>query len=245
MAAKPKRLSKSRFTAGLQCPRQLWWKVHEPRAPELRPGAGLEAIFDMGNRVGERARAEFPNATLIDLDYRRLQAAVDATRKAIAEGAPVILEASFLEDRIFVAVDALSKEGDGWVVTEVKATTKVKPQHIPDAAVQAHVVERAGLPVTRVELMHLNRAHRHPDQGPLFIRADITDAVAELRAGIADEARTQLRMLEGPLPDVAPGPHCTSPYECPFLARCNAPLPDHTIEDLHRIGAKQARRAPR
>ena len=239
MAAKPKRLSKSRFTAGLQCPRQLWWKVHEPRAPELRPDAGLEAIFDMGNRVGERARAEFPNATLIDLDYRRLQAAVDATRKAIAEGAPVILEASFLEDRIFVALDALSKEGDGWVVTEVKATTKVKPQHIPDAAVQAHVVERAGLPVARVELMHLNRAHRHPDQGPLFIRADITDAVAGLRAGIADEARTQLRMLEGPLPDVAPGPHCTSPYECPFLARCNAPLPDHTIEDLHRIGAKQ------
>ena len=239
MAAKPKRLSKSRFTAGLQCPRQLWWKVHEPRAPELRPDAGLEAIFDMGNRVGERARAEFPNATLIDLDYRRLQAAVDATRKAIAAGAPVILEASFLEDRIFVAVDALSKEGNGWVVTEVKATTKVKPQHIPDAAVQAHVVERAGLPVTRVELMHLNRAHRHPDQGPLFIRADITDAVAELRAGIADEARTQLRMLEGPLPDVAPGPHCTSPYECPFLARCNAPLPDHAIEDLHRIGARQ------
>ena len=47
------RLSKSRFTAGLQCHRQLWWKVHEPRAPELRPDAALQAVFDMGNRVGE------------------------------------------------------------------------------------------------------------------------------------------------------------------------------------------------
>ncbi|MBW2224421.1 MAG: DUF2779 domain-containing protein, partial [Deltaproteobacteria bacterium] len=140
MASKPHRLSKSRFTAGRQCHRQLWWKVHEPRAPELKPGTGLQAIFDMGNRVGARAREEFPNATLIDLDHRRPQAAVEATRQAIAAGAPVILEASFFEDNIFVAVDALSKEGDGWVLTEVKATTKVKPQHIPDAAVQAHVV---------------------------------------------------------------------------------------------------------
>jgi hypothetical protein len=239
MASKPRRLSKSRFITGLQCHRQLWWKAYEPRAPELRPDAGLQAIFDMGNRVGERARQEFADATLIHLDYRRTQAAVEATRRAIADGAPAILEASFFEDNIFVAVDALSKEGDAWVVTEVKATTKLKPQHIPDAAVQAHVVERAGLRVDRVELMHLNRAHRHPDQGPLFTRADITHEVAELRDRIADEARAQIRMLEGALPEVAPGPHCTAPYECPFLARCNAPLPDHAIEDLHRISAKQ------
>ncbi|MGB8222544.1 MAG: hypothetical protein WCF10_08145, partial [Polyangiales bacterium] len=223
MAPKPLRLSKSRFTAGLQCHRQLWWKVHEPKAPELQPDPGLRAIFDMGNRVGERARQEFPGATLIELDYRRLRQAVDATRRAIAAGDTVILEASFLEDRIFVGVDALSKEGDGWVVTEVKATASVKPQHIPDAAIQAQVVERAGLPIARVELMHLNNQHRHPDQGPLFIRADITAEVAALRATTPDEARAQLRMLEGALPEVAPGPHCTAPYECPFLARCNPP----------------------
>jgi hypothetical protein len=219
MASKSHRLSKSRFTAGLQCHRLLWWKQREPRAPELKPDAGLQAIFDMGNRVGARAREEFPNATLIDLDHRRPQAAVEATRQAIAAGAPVILEASFLEDNIFVAVDALSKEGDGWVLTEVKATTKVKPQHIPDAAVQAQVVERA----------------------PLFTRADITDSVTELRGDIAAQAEAQLRMLQGELPDVAPGPHCNSPYECPFHARCNAPPPDHAIEDLHRISAKQLR----
>ena len=239
MALHTHRLSKSRYLAGRQCHRQLWWKVHEPRAPELTAGPGLQAIFDLGNRVGERAREDFPNATLIPLDHSNPQGAVEATRQAIAAGAPVILEASFLEDHIFVAVDALSKEGDGWVLTEVKATTKVKPQHVPDAAVQAHVVERAGLPVARVELMHLNREHRQPDQGLLFTRSDITDAVTELRGEIPDQAKAQLRMLEGTLPDVAPGPHCTSPYECPFHARCNAPLPDHAIEDLHGIRAEK------
>lgn len=239
MSAKPLRLSKSRFTSGLQCHRQLWWKAHEPDAPELKPDAALRAIFDIGNRVGERAREEFPGATLIDLDYRRLPAAIEATRKAIDSGASVILEASFIEDEIFVAVDALSKEAEGWVVTEVKAATKVKPQHIPDAAVQAHVVERAGLPVARVELMHLNRAHRHPDQGPLFIRADISEEVAALRGGIHEEAQAQIRMLQGELPEVEPGPHCSSPYTCPFLARCNVPAPEHAIEDLHRISDKK------
>ena len=49
------RLSKSKYTAGLQCHRQLWWKAHEPRAPELTPDAALQARFDMGTRVGDRA----------------------------------------------------------------------------------------------------------------------------------------------------------------------------------------------
>ncbi|MFW2390008.1 MAG: DUF2779 domain-containing protein [Polyangiales bacterium] len=231
------RLSKSRYTAGLQCYRQLWWKVHEPRAPELRPDAALQAVFDMGNRVGERARAEFPGAVLIDFDYRRPLAALEPTRKAIAAGAPTILEASFFEDGIFVAVDALSREGDGWVLTEVKATSRVKEQHYPDAAVQAHVVEKAGLPVARVELMHLNREHLHPDVGPLFIRADISEEVARLRDGISREAGAQLKMLAGTLPVIAPGEHCTSPYECPFLDRCIDPLfaPRHPIEDFNGI----------
>jgi hypothetical protein len=231
------RLSKSRFTAGLQCHRQLWWRVHEPRAPELQPDDALQAVFDMGNRVGERARQEFPNATLIDFDYRRPLASLKPTRQAIDAGAPAILEASFFEDGIFVAVDALSKEGDGWVLTEVKATSRVKPQHIPDAAVQAHVVEKAGLRVVRVELMYLNREHRHPDKGPLFTRADISAEVTELRAHISDEARAQLQMLAGPIPDVPPGPQCTSPYECPFLARCTVAAPDHAIDELNGIRA--------
>lgn len=240
MSSRAYRLSKSRFTAGVQCHRQLWWRVHEPRSPELRPDADLQAVFDMGNRVGERAREEFQGATLIDFDYRRPLAALDPTREAIAAGVRTILEASFFEDGIFVAVDALSREGDAWVLTEVKATTRVKPQHFPDAAVQAHVVEKAGLRVARVELMHLNREHRHPSEGPLFIRADISAEVAELRGGIAEEAASQMEMLAGTLPVVPPGEHCTSPYDCPFLDRCVDPLfvPRHPIEDLNGIREK-------
>jgi len=238
MTSRTYRLSKSRFTAGLQCHRQLWWKVHEPAAPDLQPDETLQARFDVGNRVEARARQEFEGAVLID---RRQRDAVHKTREALDRGESVILEACFFEDDVFVAVDVLSKEGDAWVVTEVKSSGEVKPKHRPDAAVQAHVVEKAGLRVARVELMHLNKEHQHPDQGPLFTRADITHDVADLRDEIADEVRRQIRMLEDELPEVEPGAHCTSPYACPFLGRCAEPPPDHAIEDLHRIGAKKLR----
>jgi predicted RecB family nuclease len=49
------RLSKSRFCYGVQCPRLLWWRVHEPAAPQLLPDAGLQAVFDRGHRVGATA----------------------------------------------------------------------------------------------------------------------------------------------------------------------------------------------
>ena len=41
-----KRLSKSRFTSGLQCHKQLWWKAHEPDAAELVADPATEFIMD-------------------------------------------------------------------------------------------------------------------------------------------------------------------------------------------------------
>jgi len=52
------RLSKSRFTSGLQCHKKLWWEVHERDAPELQPDKVLQDLFDQGRQVGEsRPRA--------------------------------------------------------------------------------------------------------------------------------------------------------------------------------------------
>lgn len=233
------RLSKSKYTTGLQCHKRLWLQAHEPDAPELVVDDALQAVFDAGHRVGERAQLEFGDGTLIELDPRNTKQAVEETKAAIECGDEVIFEASFFEDRVFVAVDVLSKEGDGWVISEVKSTGSVKNQHIPDTAVQAHVVESAGLPVTRVELMHLNTKHRHPDDGPLFTRADVTDRSASHRPEVAANIKAQLKVLEGLEPDVEPGDHCTSPYECPFIARCCDDPPDHAIYELHRVGKKK------
>ena len=216
-------LSKSRFTAGLQCHRALWWRVHDSSAPELETTPEQQAIFDQGTRVGELAREHVPQGVLVDAPYWRPGERIEQTRAAIAAGARVVYEASFRADDVFVSVDILHRapRARGWILSEVKSTTKVKPPHIPDAAVQTHVARRVGLPIVRTELMHLNRACRHPDLSNLFTRADVSDEVERFLPEVPGEVRAQLAMLRRPSPPRAtPGEHCTAPYECPFLARC-------------------------
>lgn len=232
-------LSKSRFTTGLQCDKRLWLNVHEKDAPELETDPAQQAVFDHGHQVGEVARTYLPGGVLIDLPHYEIRQRVAATQRALEGGAKVIYEASFLADGVFVAVDILHRRGRRWTLTEVKSTTKVKPEHIPDAAVQTHVVRQAGLDVARTEVMHLNRACRFPNLGELFVRADVTERVEDEIAGIPREARRQLRVLRGPEPNVQPGDHCTAPYDCPFIERCWPESPEHHVSTLYRIGKKQ------
>jgi hypothetical protein len=53
-------LSKSKFVSGLQCPKKLWWEVHEADAPELVPDPGTHVVFDRGHQVGALARTYVP-----------------------------------------------------------------------------------------------------------------------------------------------------------------------------------------
>jgi hypothetical protein len=240
MASEPSRLSKSRYLSGLQCHKQLWWRVYEPEAPELSPTPGQQNLFAQGREVGERARGHVPGGELIDLPFYEYDNKVTATREALKRDAPAIYEAWFLADETYVGVDILERTSRGHTVIEVKASNSRKPEHLPDAAVQVHVLRRAGLQVERAEVMHLNRECRFPDLSNLFVREDVTALVEAALIGVPDELAAQQRMLEGPLPDVPIGEHCTNPYECPFIERCWPKLPDHHVSKLYRIERKQA-----
>lgn len=233
---RPSGLSKSRYTAGLQCHRQLWWRVHEPGAPELVPDAGTQRLYDTGHQVGEVARRYVPGGVLIDRPHTDYDGKVAETRRAIQAGAPVLYEASFVAGQVFVAVDILVREPDGWRVIEVKSTTSLKEQHLPDAAIQVHTLRQTGLRVTGADVMVLNRDCAFPDLSNLFTRHDVSAEVEALQRGIADEVRSQLSMLAGPLPVVPIGPHCSEPYDCPFIARCWPVLPRHHVSTLFRSG---------
>ena len=89
--ASPKRglhLSKSRFVAGKQSHKLLWWKVHEPMALELQPDIVLQDRFGQGAQVGALAREHFLGGTFIDLPHNAYAERIDATRKAVEAGAP-------------------------------------------------------------------------------------------------------------------------------------------------------------
>jgi len=234
----PHRLSKSRYTAGLQCHKLLWWKVHEPKAVELQPDIVLQDRFDQGSQVGTLARDSFPGGALVDLPYQAVNERVALTQKLIADGAPAIFEASFLADNTFVAVDALTPVDGGFHLTEVKSSSSQKEEHLPDVAVQIHVLAQSGIKITGADVMHLNKECHYPDLTNLFERTDVTAAVEPLLNKVGWEIEAQLRMLEGPLPDVPIGLQCYEPYECPFMERCWPKDPDHIMR-LYNIGPKK------
>jgi predicted RecB family nuclease len=231
-------LSKSRVMSGLQCHKRLWWTVHEPTAPELEPDEALQALFDGGHLVGEVARTYVPGGVLIDLPHRAYDERVTATQDAVRRGEPVIYEAAFRASRVFVSVDILQREPSGAVVIEVKSSTKVKEQYLPDVAVQAHVVAESGMKVTRMEVMHLNRACAYPDLSNLFTRTDVTEPTRLLLETMPKVITDQLAMLAEPLPEVAVGEHCSKPYECPFMNRCWTAQPPHHVSTLYSVGKR-------
>ena len=233
-------LSKSRVMLGLQCHKRLWWTLHEPDAPELQPSASVEAILDGGSRVGELARTYVPGGILIDAPHDAFEARLAATQAALDAGAPAIYEASFRADRIFVAVDILERDGAAFRLIEVKATMDVHGHHLQDVAIQAHVLGRNGIPLTRLEVMHFNRECTAPDLSRLFVREDVTAAVEPLLATIGPAAEAQAAMLAGPLPDILTGPHCEAPYACPFIPRCWPALPPHHLSTLYGLRRRAA-----
>ena len=220
--------------AGLQCHKLLWWMVHEPKASELRVDGRVLATMDQGTRVGELARQYIPGGLLIDLPYDAYTERLAATEEALGRY-PAIYEAAFRADDVFVSVDILERRGSSYCLVEVKSTTAVKEHHLADVAIQTHVLRRSGLDVTRMDVMHLNRECAYPDLSNLFVRQDVTAAVEGLLSRVRREVAAQTAMLDGPLPGIPIGEHCSVPYECPFVERCWPELPPHHVSTLYAM----------
>jgi predicted RecB family nuclease len=233
----PYHLSKSKYLAGLQCPRLLWWTIHEPDAEELVPDAALRALFDQGHQVGALARERVPAGVLIEVPHYQHEERIRATRDAMAAGHDVVYEAAIEHEDVIVVADILKRDGRGWTLIEVKQSTKVKPEHLPDLAVQTWVLRGAGLDVDRMELMHLNRQCRYPDLSDLFLRKDCTELVEATLHEVPHRIEEMKRSLAGGLPDAGPGGHCTDPYPCPFRGRCWAHVPQHSLWTLYKLRA--------
>lgn len=235
------RLSKSRFQTGLQCPKALWLSVHARDLAD--PLTESQAhIFDTGTAVGELARARFKDGVLVEEDHTQSEAALARTAELLVDPPPALFEAAFRYEDVFVRPDALVRVADGeWDLYEVKSSTRAKPEHITDVAVQTWVLEGAGLRIRRAYLMHLDNTYVHPggehDPARLFMAADVTD---DMRAWIHEVPRRvadQLEMLAEPMPAARIGKHCSSPYRCGFHGHCHAFLPEKPVTALPRISA--------
>ena len=230
----PPSLSKSRFQSGLQCLKRLYLECyHRELADPVPPER--QAIFDTGHAIGELARQRFSNGVLVRENHFEHHRAVETTRSLLARTEiPAIYEAGFTFQGIRTRVDILKRSvRSAFDLVEVKSTTRVKPEHISDVAIQVCVAEGSGVAINKVFLMHLtqgytSRAGNH-DLEPQFTLQDVTTAARSFIAGkvTGELARMWAVLQQRDSPDIETGPHCDNPYRCSFYGHCHG-TPGHT-----------------
>lgn len=236
-------LTKSRYTAGLQCVRRLWNQVHDPLAREaLAPGSAA----DVGTIVGRLARQLFPNGILVDAAPWEHAAAERRTAELLAQpDVPALFEAAFTYDNIRVRVDVLERlPGGGWGLREVKSATAVDDRILDDVAVQLYVLMGLRIAVESVEVLHLDDTYVRPggeiDWRGLFRRQDVFEAAKGRLAAVGERVRTLFGILTtDSIPDAQPWRQCTRDVDCEFWARCTATKPKDWIIQLPRLRAAQ------
>lgn len=234
-------LSKSRLQAFRQCPKRLWLAVHRPDLQEV--SEETERRFQIGFQVGDVARGLYPDGILIDTPDAG--EALALTQRALAEHPDrPLFEVTFQRDGVLVRADLLLPEAGGYRLREVKASTRVKDEHREDCAIQAWVIG-AALPLTGVELAHVDTAFVYPGDGDYHgllksnpLDGDVASLLPAVPQWVADARAT----LAGAEPTLAPGPQCHSPYDCPFEHYCDAdqpPQPDYPLGCLPRLSGQR------
>lgn len=238
-------LSKTRLLAYRQCPKRLWLEIHRP---ELRQDSTTtQASFNAGHEVGRVARRLYDPAgkgQLIDVMAEGFDAALARSRELLGSSRP-IFEAGFAAEGAQAFADVmlpLKRAGErAWRMIEVKSSTSLKDYHRDDAAIQAYVARKAGVPLASVALAHIDSQWVYPggeDYQGLLKENDLTDEAIgrepEVIEWIANAHAIARKRAE---PAMGTGSHCSKPYECGFLAYCQSrePQPDFPAVWLPRI----------
>ena len=236
----PQLLSKSKYIAGLQCPKLLWTQINQPEGiPE--PDIVTQYIFDQGHLVGEYAKQLFPGG--IDIPQDSFMENISTTKRLLAERKP-LFEAGILSGKIYCRLDILNPVNeDEWEIIEIKSSTSVKDVHIDDVSFQKFCCEKAGLRIRKCKLGYINNQYvknGEIDAQELFILEDISTQVEEISESIEERVVNLLGVIsDRTCPEASIGQHCLAPYECPLRAECWAFLPENSVFDLRGGKTKQ------
>jgi predicted RecB family nuclease len=234
-------ITKSKFLAGTQCLKRLYWIVHSPEFA-VQPEESVQSIIEQGRQVGLLARQMFPGG--VTVEGRDREEAIRTTRELIANPeVPAIFEGAFEHGDVFVRVDILQRRRDKrWRLIEVKSTTDAKDHHLDDVAIQHRVVTRSGVDLAASCLAHVSRDYVYEgdpiDVHRFFKIKNLTRQVENLQPEVSIQLRSEFRILAMPeAPQISVGRHCSDPFTCEFFDHCNPPLPDDHILRLPRIHA--------
>jgi hypothetical protein len=228
-------LSKSTYLYGLQCIKRLYlYKKHYHLANPI--DETNQAVFQTGTDVGELAQSLFPIGVNAQGDEPYHSEKTAKQTAALLANHDVIYEAAFIYNDVICAVDILVRKNNTYYAFEVKSTTKVKPQHIEDAALQYYVLSNAGIDLADFSIVVLN--NEYVRQGNLNLDAlfnpiSVLKFLDDKQAFIAENiSRLKKVVWLKSIPEVEMGGHCNSPYECSFTQYCLSQSPQELVEEI-------------
>ncbi|WP_435229368.1 DUF2779 domain-containing protein [Pseudopelagicola sp. nBUS_20] len=239
-------ISKSDYMLFLRHPAWLWIKKHQKHLlPPIDPS--LQSRFDEGHAFEPYAEALFPNLVRLGFsDFSSYQSLTTLTSETWQAGAKAVAQGRYEDGQITCITDIVSRNGDGYVLTEIKSSTSAKIEHTFDLAFQRLVLEGAGMPILRCEVAHVNRSFRKNGQIAPEELVTITDISEEVENQIENTRRWVDQALSvaksNTMPDPAPERARLKSYHewLEIRAKITPTLCPESIHLLPFINAKQA-----
>jgi len=214
--------------------------------------------LEQGRELDALVHRLYPDGALIDEKLSLPDALRDTASHLVRSPQHPLFEATFSQQGVVVRADVFRSGENGYQLTEVKSSTRVKPYHLLDCAVQNWVISAAGYPIEKTFLAHIDTRFLYRGDGDysgLLRRVDVSERIAELIPEVPGLVTACLETLSRPEePDIATGPHCTRPFSCPFKGHCGPstteyptsllPGGGHIIKELAEQGIQDIRDIP-
>ena len=219
-------LTKTNFLQFQKCPKSLWLLKNKPKIYPRKVGSNYE----------DKLAAEGYEVQRLVQDFLQKH---ESSNKYLFE------KIYKSEGELYACADIIRKNEDGTVnIYEVKSSGSVGPEHLTDATFQTIVVEKSGISVKSVYIIHLNKEYIRQDelnveemmtfslvteqvQGMIeIVNAEINLALELLRqAGINETGCSCLKL--------------TKSHHCETFNYFNPSLPTPSIYNLPRIHKKK------
>ncbi|MCK5767240.1 MAG: DUF2779 domain-containing protein, partial [Candidatus Atribacteria bacterium] len=188
--------------------------------------------FAQGREFEKCVKKLFPDG--VDLGNLNHGENIKETQNLIHQS-KTIFEACMVYKNLFFKGDILEPSADGWNLYEMKASTKVKDEHIPDLAFQKYICEKNGIKIKNCFIVYINKDYIKQGNiipNKLVLQEDVTEDVNQID-DIEENLEKYIEIIEqAKPPKVSISVKCNRPYDCPLKDECRSNLPEYHVLQL-------------
>lgn len=244
-------LSKSSYLTYLKHPAWLWLLANDPEKIPKHDDDTL-AIFAAGHRFEEYAEQLFTGGYTLGytvnghFDWQLYQSLPERTTEALKGEHKVLFQGRVEIDGLTCIFDVLERTPMGtFNLYEIKSSSEAKREHKYDLAFQTYVLEKVGITINKISVIHVNSEYlRNGEVDPKQIadETDVTNAVRALMTETEENIAKALTVMVLPeMPD--PSPRYTRNgafYEwLEIYEQIVGEFPPYSVYSLAGVGARK------